>query len=142
MNRVGPLGFVWTWTVVPVTQDFHVWTFYADGLLWLYEATFNRDYLQQAEALAETIIALFKDEERVGFFSTSSDHEELLLRPRDWDDNATPSGNSVAIEVLLRLAILTVVQRSKERHRHPIAVARTVAHRFRLSPRHSIIQRA
>ena len=31
-ERVGPLGFVWTWTVVPAIEDFHVWTFYADGL--------------------------------------------------------------------------------------------------------------
>jgi hypothetical protein len=32
VERVGPLGFVWTWTVVPVVEDFHQWTFYADGL--------------------------------------------------------------------------------------------------------------
>ena len=31
-ERVGPLGFIWTWTVVPVVEDFHQWTFYADGL--------------------------------------------------------------------------------------------------------------
>jgi hypothetical protein len=31
-ERVGPLGFVWTWTIVPVVEDFHQWTFYADGL--------------------------------------------------------------------------------------------------------------
>jgi hypothetical protein len=32
VERTGPLGFVWTWTVVPNVQDFHNWTFYADGL--------------------------------------------------------------------------------------------------------------
>ncbi|MGI9146855.1 MAG: hypothetical protein ACR2IK_09950 [Chloroflexota bacterium] len=31
-ERTGPLGFVWTWTVVPAVEDFHQWTFYADGL--------------------------------------------------------------------------------------------------------------
>jgi hypothetical protein len=32
IERVGPLGFVWTWTIVPLVEDFHQWTFYADGL--------------------------------------------------------------------------------------------------------------
>jgi uncharacterized protein YyaL (SSP411 family) len=83
------------------------YAFYADGLLWLYEATFDFRWLEAARVLMETLLALFWDEHEGGFFATSSDHETLIQRLKDWDDNATPSGNSVAVEVLLRLAVLT-----------------------------------
>jgi uncharacterized protein YyaL (SSP411 family) len=49
----------------------------------------------------------FVDADGGGFFDTSSDHETLITRPKDVFDNATPSGNSVAADVLLRLALLT-----------------------------------
>ncbi len=83
------------------------YAFYADGLLRLYEATFDLRWLETARALMETMLAYFWDEAEGGFFATSSDHETLIQRLKDWDDNATPSGNSVAVEVLLRLAVLT-----------------------------------
>jgi uncharacterized protein YyaL (SSP411 family) len=83
------------------------YAFYADGLLCLYEATFDPHCLEEARALVETMLAYFWDERDGGFFATSSDHESLIQRPKDWDDNATPSGNSVAVELLLKLAILT-----------------------------------
>jgi uncharacterized protein YyaL (SSP411 family) len=57
--------------------------------------------------LTQTLLDFFQDEAQGGFFATSRDHETLIQRPKDWDDNATPSGNSVAVEVLLKLAILT-----------------------------------
>jgi uncharacterized protein YyaL (SSP411 family) len=79
---------------------------YADGLLWLYEATGETRWLEAAGELIDTIVSCFWDEAEGGFFSTSSDHEALIHRPKDWDDNAVPSGNSVAMDVLLRLAIL------------------------------------
>ena len=50
---------------------------------------------------------LFADEQHSGFFDTGSDHEVLINRPKDLMDNATPSGNSVAMDVLLRLAAFT-----------------------------------
>jgi uncharacterized protein YyaL (SSP411 family) len=50
------------------------------------------------------MITEFWDEESGGFFFTSSDHEELIVRNKDFYDNATPSGNSAAADVLLRLA--------------------------------------
>jgi uncharacterized protein YyaL (SSP411 family) len=81
------------------------YAFFADGLLYLYEATFDLRWLRTAQELMETALALFWDDETGGFFATGSDHEQLIQRLKDWDDNATPSGNSVAIEVLLRLAI-------------------------------------
>ncbi len=52
-------------------------------------------------------IALFADEQNGGFFDTGSDHEALISRPKDIMDNATPAGNSVATDVLLRLAAFT-----------------------------------
>jgi uncharacterized protein len=93
------------------------YAFYADALLLLYEATFERRWLRHAEEMTATIIALFADETPggSGFFATPSDHEALIQRPRDWDDNAVPSGNSVAVDVLLRLAILTGNDSYKQR---------------------------
>ncbi len=80
---------------------------YADGLLALYEATFDLRWFEAAQGLAETMIAQFKDEAGGGFFDTSTDHETLVTRPKDLYDNATPSGNAVAADVLLRLATYT-----------------------------------
>jgi uncharacterized protein YyaL (SSP411 family) len=57
--------------------------------------------------LADGLLHLFHDNERGGFFQTGSDAEELVLRPKELYDNATPSGNSVAAEMFLRLASFT-----------------------------------
>ena len=53
------------------------------------------------------MIALFWDEGAGGFYDTGSDHESLVVRPRDIFDNAQPCGGSVASEVLLHLALIT-----------------------------------
>ncbi len=82
------------------------YAFLADGLLALYEATFDPRWLEEAQGLAETMIARFWDEEGGGFFDTSDDHEALIARPKSVFDNAIPSGNSVAVEVLQRLAVI------------------------------------
>jgi uncharacterized protein YyaL (SSP411 family) len=79
----------------------------ADGLLRLFEVTFDTRWLTTAEQLAATVLELFIDPRDGGFFSTSVDHEALLTRPKSWDDNATPSGNSVFVDILLRLSHLT-----------------------------------
>ncbi len=78
----------------------------ADGLLALYEATFETRWLIEARDLAEKILELFWDEKRGAFYDTPADHEQLVARPRDIYDNATPSGTSVATEVLLKLALI------------------------------------
>jgi uncharacterized protein YyaL (SSP411 family) len=78
----------------------------ADGLLALYEATFEPRWLLEARALGEAILARFWDDEIAGFYDTAADHEALVVRPRDTGDNATPCGNSVAADVLLRLAVI------------------------------------
>jgi len=79
----------------------------ADGLLALYEATFDPRWLGEATALADSMIELFWDEGIGGFYDTGSDHESLVVRPRDVFDNAQPCGGSVASDVLLRLAVFT-----------------------------------
>jgi len=76
------------------------------GLLVLYEATFDRRWLDESRRLADQALALFWDEREEMFFDTGEDQEALVVRPRNLFDNAVPSGTSVAIEWLLRLAIL------------------------------------
>ncbi|HYP26847.1 MAG TPA: thioredoxin domain-containing protein [Blastocatellia bacterium] len=78
-----------------------------EGLLALYEATFDTAYFDRAKALADTMIEQFWDNEEGGFYFTSSDHEELIARTKDYFDNATPGGNSVAASAFLRLSLLS-----------------------------------
>jgi uncharacterized protein len=87
------------------------YAFLVDGLLALYEATFDLRWFTEARLLADTMITHFWDAEAGGFFFTSSDHEQLITRTKDFYDNATPAGNSVAAHVLLRLALLTGEER-------------------------------
>lgn len=82
------------------------YAFYADGLISLYESTFDLRWLQAAQGLMTTLLGHFWDE-KGGFFSTADFHESLVVRPKDLYDNATPSANSVAAEALLRLYLLT-----------------------------------
>ena len=79
----------------------------ADGLLALHEATLEPRWLQEAVAVADGMIALFWDDAVGGFYDTGSDHETLVIRPRDVFDNAQPCGGSVASDVLLRLGVIT-----------------------------------
>ncbi|MFP5247606.1 MAG: thioredoxin domain-containing protein, partial [Thermoanaerobaculia bacterium] len=76
------------------------------GLTLAYEATHERRYLDAARALVEQILARFGDHQNGGFYDTPIDGEQLITRPKDLFDNATPSGNSVACDVLLRHALL------------------------------------
>ncbi len=76
----------------------------ADGLIALYQISGEVKYLKEARRLADSMITEFWDEEAGGFFFTSNDHEELIVRNKDFYDNATPSGNSAGADVLLRLA--------------------------------------
>ncbi|MDP9381740.1 MAG: thioredoxin domain-containing protein [Chloroflexota bacterium] len=80
------------------------YAFYADGLVSLYEATFDVRWLREARALADRMIEQFWDPGLPGFYDTSADHEQLFNRPRSLYDNAVPAGNSVACELLLRLS--------------------------------------
>ncbi|HET9490325.1 MAG TPA: thioredoxin domain-containing protein [Methylomirabilota bacterium] len=79
----------------------------AAALLEVYQATLDGHWLDEARQLADQMLALFWDEAVAGFYDTGSDHERLIVRPRNLFDNAVPCGSSVAIETLLRLRVLT-----------------------------------
>ncbi len=64
-------------------------------------------WLAEARAVADGLVTLFADDERGGFFTTGADAEALIVRPKDFQDNATPSENSLAADGLLRLSALT-----------------------------------
>jgi uncharacterized protein YyaL (SSP411 family) len=81
--------------------------FLLEALLTLYEGTFEPRWFEEARTLADTMIERFADEERGGFFETSSDHEQLVARRKDLEDHPIPAGNSSAAYGLLRLAALT-----------------------------------
>jgi uncharacterized protein YyaL (SSP411 family) len=81
--------------------------FLLEALLTLYEATFDTRWFTEARALADTMIERFGDDEKGGFFETSSDHERLVARRKDLEDHPIPSGNASAAYGLLRLAALT-----------------------------------
>ena len=83
------------------------YAYLADGLLALYEATFERRWVDWARELAELMLGHFRDTKNGGFFDTSDDHEQLIHRPKDLQDNAVPSGNAMAASVLVRLSLLT-----------------------------------
>ncbi|HYO30726.1 MAG TPA: thioredoxin domain-containing protein [Thermomicrobiales bacterium] len=78
-----------------------------DGLLVLHAATLDARWLREALDLAETMVAEFADQGGVGFFDTAASAESLVTRPRDLQDGATPAGNSVAADVLLRIGAMT-----------------------------------
>ncbi len=83
------------------------YSFLLDGLVSLYEATFEPHWIQAGLDLAGVMIDQFGDPAEGGFFYTGREHEQLLTRSKDAHDNATPSGNAVAATALLRLAALT-----------------------------------
>jgi uncharacterized protein len=78
-----------------------------EALLTLYEASFEPRWFGAARELADSMIERFADDENGGFFETSSDHEQLVARRKDLEDNPIPAGNSSAAYGLLRLAALT-----------------------------------
>jgi uncharacterized protein YyaL (SSP411 family) len=92
----------------------------ADGLLALYGATFDERWFVAARELATTILDHFEDPAG-GFFDTADDHEALVTRPKDPQDNATPAGGSMASLVLLRIAALTGDERARTAAERAIA---------------------
>jgi uncharacterized protein YyaL (SSP411 family) len=79
----------------------------ADGLLTLFETTFELRWFASARELCDELLRSFWDREAGGFFQTAGDAEPLVVRPKEVFDNAVPSGNSAASDVLLRMARLT-----------------------------------
>jgi uncharacterized protein YyaL (SSP411 family) len=77
-----------------------------DALLAVYEATWDPRWVREARGLADEMLERFWDDGDGVFYDTASDAEELVVRPRDVFDNATPSGGSAAVMALLRLGEL------------------------------------
>jgi uncharacterized protein len=78
----------------------------ADGLLGLYEATFDPSWLDALRGLVTEMLAAFWNETQAAFFDTAADQERLVVRPQDVTDNAIPSGTSMAVDVALRAGTL------------------------------------
>jgi hypothetical protein len=83
------------------------YAYLADGLLALYQNGFDERWFTWAQELANIMLTHFSDEEEGGFYDTSDDHEQLIHRPKDVQDNATPSANAMAANVLLKLSLYT-----------------------------------
>ena len=83
------------------------YAYYLEGLVALYEVSFESRWLEKAQRLAESMINLFWDEKDGGFFMTASDHEPLIARLKNSMDDSMPSANAVAAMALLRLGRLT-----------------------------------
>ena len=88
--------------------------FLLEALLTLYETTFDPRWFAAARELAETILARFSDTERGGFYATADDHEALVARRKELEDNPIPAGASAAAFGLLRLGALTGEHRYEE----------------------------
>ncbi|HEY6330014.1 MAG TPA: thioredoxin domain-containing protein, partial [Blastocatellia bacterium] len=78
-----------------------------EGLLALYEATFDLKYFEKVLSFTDILLSSFADDAEAGFFFTGSDHEELIARMKEYFDNAIPSANSAAARALLKLSLLT-----------------------------------
>jgi hypothetical protein len=93
----------------------------------LAEATGQRRWIDEAIATADGLLDLFWDPEAGGVFTTGFDGEELVTRPKDLLDNATPSANSLAAHGLLRLAALTGERRYLHHAEQILALVGTLA---------------
>ena len=85
-------------------EDF---SFFSQGLIDLYEASFDEKYLKLAVELTEVMINDFYDDAEGGFFDTSGKDKSILVRTKEDYDSAEPTGNAVTINNLLRLSALT-----------------------------------
>jgi uncharacterized protein YyaL (SSP411 family) len=101
----------------------------AEGLFALYQATFDERWFVAARGLADTILDHFADPAG-GFFDTSDRHETLVTRPKDLQDNAVPSGNAMAVTVLLELAALTGEGRHRDAAEGALGLVSSVVGRY------------
>ena len=83
------------------------YAYFASALISLAEVDGDPKWLATASDLATQMLESFGDKNEGGFFFTADDHEQLVVRPRSHFDGSVPSGTSVALSVLLKLAHLT-----------------------------------
>ena len=98
---------------LPATHDDYAYLIW--GLLELYETTFDTAHLKSAFDLQEVADEFYWDDRGGGYFLTPGDREALLTRPKNSEDSAMPSGNSIAMLNLLRLGRLTARAEFEER---------------------------
>ncbi len=101
------------------------------GLLDLFQVSGDLKYFSEARRLADELITSFWDEDDGGFFFTANDHEELIVRTKDYFDNATPSGNSAASELFLKIAAISGDERYE---RFAVTVLRLVSSQIKRYP--------
>ena len=131
LRKDGSLLRTWKDGVAKFNGYLEDYSFLIEGLVTLFETTGEFRWLEEAQTLTERMIEEFWDNEGGGFFFTGKSHEDLIVRSKDYFDNATPSGNSVAVMALLRLAILT----ARENYRNlAMAVLREVGDSARRYP--------
>ncbi|MCE9532388.1 MAG: hypothetical protein K8T89_14895, partial [Planctomycetes bacterium] len=83
------------------------YAFLIHGLLNLHDATGDKRWLDEAKTLADIMVKWHGDGDKGGYFFTSTDHEKLFARPKDYFDNAQPSANGMAVRYLVRLSSKT-----------------------------------
>jgi len=101
--------------VLGMLEDY---AYLAEGLLTLWEATFEPRWLEASKELAAAMLELFWDDENTGLFTTGRDHEKLIMRQKEIAESVTPAPNAVASYTLQKLAMLTgdetLTERAKE----------------------------
>ena len=91
------------------------YAFLIQALIDLYEATFEMEWLKEADDLNRRMIHQFWDEKNGGFFFTGVENESLITRSKNPYDNAIPSANSIAVFNLIRLGYLTGEESLKQK---------------------------
>ena len=87
-----------------VLEDY---SFFLNGLIDLFEASYEPKYLETAVTLCDSMLSRFRDMKKGGFFMTDDRTKNLIVRPKEAYDGATPSGNSVAALACAKLAEFT-----------------------------------
>ncbi len=95
----------------------------ANGLVSLYEATFDAARLVEATRLADLMLEHFADEKNGGFYFTADDHEQLIARNKEIADSSTPAASAMAAMALVRLAKLSGEKKYHEAAERAIAAA-------------------
>ncbi|MFM8560643.1 MAG: thioredoxin domain-containing protein [Solirubrobacterales bacterium] len=137
----GPLRLMRTWKDGEARLNGYLedYAFLVEALISLYEATFESRWLAAAREVADAMIDRFADPGEGGFFSTASDHEELIARRKEIDDNPIPSGNSAAALGLLRLYALTAEPGYRDQADRTLALLGQVAVRHPQSFGHALL---
>ena len=115
-ERQGRLQRIWGATATgPRPAFLDDYAYFIAGLLDVYESDFDLRWLRAARRLTQKTDQAFYDQAAGGYFSTPADHERLLVRPKNFQDLAVPSGNSVMVHNLIRLHRFTDRPEFRER---------------------------